>query len=232
MHYFFRLSMNCKIFLLAISVAIPCLLFGQTFKLKGTVADSVGVPMKGVFIANTGGKQKHKISNYKGLFSLKVAVNDTLILITPQEKIFKTVVKSENSVKFILIESGNHIQPDGQALIFIEESEKERFAEILLKFKKTTITNYYNTIYDLLKAEAPGLEVNEGSNLVFIRGINSLSGNQSALIIVDGVKNFDIRNLDPNDVESVKIVKDGTVGFYGGAASGGVIKIETKKGRK
>jgi len=223
--------MKTRIFIISLFLVFPTFIFGQTFKLKGVVVDSLNAPIKNVFVVNTTKKKKHKITDYKGQFSLKISLNDTLIMITPNEKLFKTVIKSGKSKKFVLVESGENIISDSQTLQFIQASEKKQYKVILAKFKDVNITNYYNTIFDLLKAEAPELEINEGSTLIYIRGTNSLSNNQPALIIVDGVKNFDIRNLNPQDVKSVKIVKDGTVGFYGGGATGGVIKITTKNGR-
>jgi hypothetical protein len=223
--------MKNKILFFILLCILPTFLFGQSFKLKGVVVDTENAPLKGIFVVNTANKKRHKITDYKGRFSLKVSFNDTLLFITQDEKIFKTGIKSEKNKKFVLFKSGESKITDSQTLKLIEDSEREQYSAIFAKFKEATITNYYNSIYDLLKAEAPELELNEGASTVFIRGTNSLSNNQPALIIVDGVKNFDIKNLNPQDVKSVKVIKDGTVGFYGGGASGGVVKITTKKGK-
>jgi hypothetical protein len=223
--------MKNKLFIISFLLLLPTLIFGQTFKLKGVVLNSLNEPIKKVFIVNTAKRKRQKITDYKGRFSLKVSLNDTLIMITPDEKLFKTVIKSKKSKKFVLVESGENKITNSETLKLIENSKREQYSAIFAKFKKTTITNFYNTIFDLLKAEIPDIELNEGSNIIYIRGTNSLSNNQPALIIVDGVKNFDIRNLNPQDVKSVKVIKDGTVGFYGGGATGGVIKITTKSGK-
>ena len=65
-----------------------------------------------------------------------------------------------------------------------------------------------------------------------IRGIGSLNGNDAPLILVDGVQ-MDIQNLDPQDVESISVLKDAAASaIYGSRAAFGVVLITTKKGKK
>ncbi len=75
---------------------------------------------------------------------------------------------------------------------------------------------------------APG-----GSANIRIRGL-STSGDNNPLIIVDGViyDQAGLNALNPNDIESVNIMKDATAGIYGVRAANGVILIETRKGKK
>lgn len=65
---------------------------------------------------------------------------------------------------------------------------------------------------------------------VRIRGINSFEANDP-LYIVDGVPTTDITNLNPNDIETMSVLKDaGAASVYGARASNGVIVVSTKKG--
>jgi TonB-dependent starch-binding outer membrane protein SusC len=73
---------------------------------------------------------------------------------------------------------------------------------------------------------APG-----GTSNIRIRGLGTF-GNNNPLILVDGVI-FDaagLNSLNPNDIETINVLKDGTAGIYGVRAANGVIIIETKKG--
>lgn len=64
-----------------------------------------------------------------------------------------------------------------------------------------------------------------------IRGINSF-GNNAPLYIVDGMPTQDINNLNPNDLESMQVLKDAAAAsIYGSRAANGVIIITTKKER-
>lgn len=88
-----------------------------------------------------------------------------------------------------------------------------------------------------LASRAPGLEVHSTSTQpgasanVNVRGLNSISVLSGPLYIVDGVAlTGDIRNLNPNDIASVEILKDAAAaGIYGSRAAEGVILITTKK---
>jgi hypothetical protein len=222
--------MKTKALLLVLFFVLTHCAYGQSFKLKGTVVDSSRVPLKGVYVTMLESKKGHKLTNHKGNFSLKSVVGDTLILITPEEQVFKTEVTAQNNLTYVLVESGKTIGMDSPLLTLVDEAEKLQYSEILDRFQRVNVTIHYNTVFDKLNAEYPDLEINEGSGAIYIRGVNSLD-NQPAMIIVDGVKNMDIRNINPQDIESISVVKDGTVGIYGGGASGGVIKITTIRAR-
>ncbi len=74
-------------------------------------------------------------------------------------------------------------------------------------------------------------EPGQGLN-INIRGIGTL-GNNDPLVVIDGIVGGDINLLNPNDIESVSVLKDaGTAAIYGSRAANGVLLITTKKGRK
>lgn len=74
-------------------------------------------------------------------------------------------------------------------------------------------------------------EPGQGLN-INIRGLGT-TGNNDPLVVIDGIVGGDINLLNPNDVESISILKDaGTAAIYGSRAANGVILITTKKGRK
>ncbi|MEP6731055.1 MAG: TonB-dependent receptor [bacterium] len=71
-----------------------------------------------------------------------------------------------------------------------------------------------------------------GSELrIRVRGGNSLNGNNEPLIVVDGVIGADLNQINPNDVESVDVLKDAaSTAIYGARAANGVILVTTKRG--
>ncbi|MEC8739028.1 MAG: TonB-dependent receptor [Bacteroidota bacterium] len=72
-----------------------------------------------------------------------------------------------------------------------------------------------------------------GTASIRIRGLSTF-GDNDPLIVVDGViyDSEGLNSLNPNDIESVNILKDATAGIYGVRAANGVILIETKKGKR
>ncbi|PXY43122.1 SusC/RagA family TonB-linked outer membrane protein [Flavobacterium hydrophilum] len=89
-----------------------------------------------------------------------------------------------------------------------------------------------------LQGKAPSLIIQQnnsepGAGLnINIRGISTL-GNNSPLIVIDGIVGGDINALNPADIESANVLKDaGSAAIYGSRASNGVLLITTKKGSK
>ncbi|MBD0288368.1 MAG: SusC/RagA family TonB-linked outer membrane protein, partial [Flavisolibacter sp.] len=87
---------------------------------------------------------------------------------------------------------------------------------------------------------APGITTSAASGQpgsspnVRIRGFGSLSASNAPLYVVDGVPfDYDISNINPDDIENVSVLKDAAASsLYGSRAANGVIQITTKKGRK
>lgn len=108
------------------------------------------------------------------------------------------------------------------------------------------------TVSQLLQSRTPGLTITSASGTsgtaanISIRGLNSLYGRNRPLIYVDGVRMNDgtynigsggqdmdvLANIDPNDIESVEVIKGPAAAtLYGSEAAAGVIQIITKKGQ-
>jgi len=99
--------------------------------------------------------------------------------------------------------------------------------------RKAPTMNISNT----LAGRLPGLVARQSSgrpgaddSSLLIRGMNTTGGNRP-LMIVDGVER-DFFNLDPNEIESISILKDASAAVYGVKAANGVILVTTKSGEK
>ncbi len=101
------------------------------------------------------------------------------------------------------------------------------------KLTKAPISTLTNSLSGLL----PGLTVNQRSSepgrestTILVRG-NATFGDNTALIVIDGVANVDgLDRLDPNEIESVTVLKDASAAIYGAQAANGVILVTTKRG--
>jgi TonB-linked SusC/RagA family outer membrane protein len=71
-----------------------------------------------------------------------------------------------------------------------------------------------------------------GNTTIRIRGSNSVNGSNAALVVIDGLQGADLRSLNPNDIESIEVLKDASAtAIYGSQGANGVIVITTKKGK-
>jgi iron complex outermembrane receptor protein len=91
----------------------------------------------------------------------------------------------------------------------------------------------------LLQGKVPGLSIyKKGGDpnadpTIRLRGISTVGANTEPLVVVDGVSGASLDNIDPNDIESIDVLKDGSAAaIYGTRGSSGVILVTTKKGSK
>jgi TonB-linked SusC/RagA family outer membrane protein len=92
-------------------------------------------------------------------------------------------------------------------------------------------------VMESLQGEVPGMDITQtsgetGAGLNFtVRGNRSLTASNQPLFIVDGVQYSSIANLNPNDIESIEVLKDAaSTAIYGARGANGVVLITTKKG--
>lgn len=75
---------------------------------------------------------------------------------------------------------------------------------------------------------APG-----GNTTIRVRGMNSVMGGNNALIVIDGLQGGSLNNLNPNDIESIEVLKDASAtAIYGSQGANGVILVTTRFGHK
>lgn len=96
-----------------------------------------------------------------------------------------------------------------------------------------------NSPVQLIQGKVSGLSItkaggnpNEPYN-IRLRGLSTIGANTGPLVVIDGVIGGSLENIDPNDIETMNVLKDGSAAaIYGTRGSSGVIIVTTKKGRK
>lgn len=99
--------------------------------------------------------------------------------------------------------------------------------------QKAPVINVSNTLAGRLPGlvvTTPSGEPGSDNSLLRIRGANTL-GDNSPLIVVDGIANRSLNYLNPQDIESITVLKDASAAIYGSQAANGVILVITKKGK-
>ncbi|MEN8228188.1 MAG: SusC/RagA family TonB-linked outer membrane protein [Bacteroidota bacterium] len=96
-----------------------------------------------------------------------------------------------------------------------------------------------NNPAQLIQGKVAGLSISKaGASFaegytVRLRGMSTIGANTEPLVVIDGVIGGNLSNVDPNDIESIDVLKDGSAAaIYGTRGSSGVIIVTTKKGRK
>ena len=119
-------------------------------------------------------------------------------------------------------------QEDSAVDVGYEKASKQGLTTAVskLKMKEHEVVTY-NNIYDYLQGRVAGVQVTPDKRIL-IRGITSINSSTDPLILVDGTEMSDISALNPNDIESVSVLKDSSSSIYGVRGGNGVILITTK----
>ena len=90
-----------------------------------------------------------------------------------------------------------------------------------------TVISSYTSIAEYLRGRVAGLEVNPNGTIQ-IRGKSSINSPTEALVLVDNTPCTDINTINPMDIQSVEVLKDGSTAIYGVQGANGVVLITTK----
>jgi TonB-linked SusC/RagA family outer membrane protein len=101
--------------------------------------------------------------------------------------------------------------------------------EILSKSPSVNLSNNLAGRLSGLTVITPGGEPGNDASVLLVRGLNTI-GNNSPLVIVDGIPFRNLERLNPNDIESISVVKDASAAIYGMQAANGVILVTTRRG--
>lgn len=121
-------------------------------------------------------------------------------------------------------------------------SRKESLTGSVSSVSGEDLTNIPSSRVDqIMQGRAAGVRVTQTSgepgaqSVIRVRGSNSIQGDNSPLYVIDGAivgTNFNLNNLNTNDIESIEVLKDATAtAIYGTRGSNGVVLITTKSGR-
>lgn len=116
-----------------------------------------------------------------------------------------------------------------------QSRDKLTYSVSKVDIKENEIVTYTN-IWEYLQGRVPGVsigDVSAGSTpTITIRGINTATGSNEPLLMVDGNEVSDISFLSPSDVASVEVLKDASASIYGVRGANGVILFTTKAAKE
>ena len=231
-----------KRFLFLTALFSASLLSAQSFVFKGLVVDSKDQsPIPQVVVQV--GKIK-TASNLQGEFSLNVQPGDTLFFQAIGYKGLQHIVaasegNASQTIKVFKLSSSTTELDEIVVTGYGTSSKKELTgATSVVKSEELTKLNLPR-MDQALQGQVAGVVINTnsgspgGSTSIRIRGLSTF-GDNDPLILVDGVvyDSEGLNALNPNDIASINVLKDGTASIFGVRAANGVILIETKKGRQ
>ncbi len=239
----------CAFFLCAFFIAKA----QKTKTISGTVKDDLGAPLSGVSIAVKGSKNG-VISGDNGVFSISVPSNATLVFTHVGYKQQEISVSDKTSLTITLEAGVNELSQ--VVVIGYGTVKKSDLTGSVVSVKAEDLKAVPVTSFDqALQGRAAGVQVTQLSGKpgaetsIRIRGTTSINAGNEPLYVIDGMLiNSDagdmsvgvtlgprigaLSAINPNDIESIEILKDASAtAIYGSRGANGVVIITTKRGR-
>jgi len=224
----------------------------QAQSISGTVTDENGVPLPGATVL-VEGTTNGVSTDFDGEYSINASSGDTLIFSFVGYASQSVSVDSSTTINVMLATDSALDEVVVTSLGISRAKKSLGYAVTELQGDEVNTVKDHN-IASSLMGKVAGLNITSSGSMgsgsrILIRGNNSLSGNTQALIVVDGVPiNADginsggsvynnsvtgggISDINPNDIESISVLKGpNSAALYGSRAGNGVILITTKKG--
>lgn len=208
----------------------------STITVKGTVKDENGEPLSGVS-AIVKGTTTGTITDFDGAFSINLTnSNSTLVFSFIGFKTQEIAVNGKTNINVVLVEDAKAL--DEVVVIGYGAIRKSDVTGSISTAKgNDIIKNQSFNALEGLKGKAAGVNIFSntgqpgGDMRVIIRGISTINASASPLYVVDGVAMSDFQFLNPNDIQSIEVLKDASsAAIYGARGANGVILVTTKRG--
>ncbi len=211
----------------------------QTGKIdvNGTIKDSSGQPLPGVTVLVKGTTQG-TISDFDGNYTLKdVPADGILIFSFVGMKTEEMAVSGKSSLNITMVEDAIGIEEVVAVGYGTQKKVNLTGAVSAVKMEEVLGDRPVTGLGAILQGAVPGFTSSSSAipgdgNSFNIRGLESINGG-APLVLVDNVVYNDLYLINPDDIESISVLKDASsAAIYGARASFGVILITTKKGKR
>ena len=212
---------------------IPIGMNAQT--VKGTVNDVAGEPIIGATVKVQGGNDA-TITDLDGNFTIKAASNATLTITYVGYVSQQVQVGGRNNITITLKEDNTTLN---DVVVIGYGTMKKKLvtgATVQVKGEEIAKLNTTNAL-EAMQSSTPGVQITQSSSQpgkgykVYIRGIGT-TGDSQPLYVIDGVAGGSLDGINPNDIESIDILKDAaSAAIYGARAANGVILVTTRQGK-
>lgn len=207
-------------------------------KISGIVTDEAGEPLFGVTVAVKGSTIAVS-TDLAGKYTLMGIPDDAIVQFTYLGmKTVEMPVKGKTTVDVVLEEDAvklGEVVAIGYGTVRKSDLTGALGSVTSKQFEDQNVTR----VDQALQGRTSGVQVTSsvgapgGDARIRIRGVNSALGDNSPLFVIDGFVGGDFNMLNPNDIESIEVLKDASsTAIYGSRGANGVILVTTKGGRK
>ena len=206
-----------------------------TKKITGTVVDAQG-PVIGASVVEKGKTGNGVITDFDGNFTLTVSPGATIVVSYVGYQTQEIKVGNQSSFNITLQEDDALL--DEVVVVGYGTMKKKLVTGATVQVKGEDIAKLNTTnALEAMQSSTPGVQITQSSSQpgkgykVYIRGIGTI-GDSAPLYVIDGVAGGNLDGINPNDIESIDVLKDAaSAAIYGSRAANGVILVTTKQGK-
>ncbi|MBR0533026.1 MAG: TonB-dependent receptor, partial [Bacteroidales bacterium] len=222
-----------RLVLTALSLVVGTGVFAQS-PIQGVVVDGQGAPVIGASVFVKGDSSKGAATDVDGVFSL--AVHEGVTLVVSAIGFQSVEIPASSGMKVTLAEDTEFL--DDVVVVGYGTQKKVNMTGAVGSIKSESINKFANSTTASMQGVSPGLTIldkggapGRANTTLRVRGITTIN-NSDALLLVDGVEQR-ISDVNPDDIESISILKDAsTSAIYGSRAANGIVLITTKRAKE
>lgn len=229
-----------KTFVLTMLTGISLNMNAQTLSsVKGSVVDKFGEPVVGASVVLKG-STLGVVTDIEGAFefNLSGAKNNTLVISYIGMRTKEVAVTKQNLGK-ILLEDNTELMDEVVVVSYGKQSKRLITGSIQSVNGDELSDMPVAQLSQKLQGKLAGVQINQITGIpgqgmqIRVRGQASISAGSDPLIVVDGFPiNSDLANINPDEIESISILKDASASsLYGSRAANGVVLITTKRAK-
>lgn len=200
---------------------------------KVTSVDGQPIPFANVIIKDT---KSGAVTDFDGRYKISAVPNQTLVFSSQGFKTVEIPINNKTTIDASLAEDATKLD-EIVVVGYGSQQKKDLTGAISLVKAEEIQKRQITTVADGLQGLVTGVKVRGGGRPgqeanIEIRGLKNLQSS-NPLYVIDGLVTTANRDFNPNDIESIQVLKDASAAaIYGSRAANGVIIITTKKGKK
>ena len=235
----------CFLLLLLLTTTLMAWSADQLISVTGTVVDESGEPLIGCSV-QLKGSQVGTVADLEGHFKMQVPQGATLVFSYIG---YKTQEMKASPSMRVTMKEDSHVLNEVVAVGYGTMKRSDITGSVVSVKSEDMQQTSAATMEQMLQGRAAGMQISTNSGAagssasIQIRGINSLNSTNEPVYVIDGaivssgagddVYSNPLADLNPNDVESIEILKDASAtAIYGSQAANGVIIVNMKKGKE
>ena len=231
-----------RILFIVCCLCASMLAFAQQQTVTGTVYDESGLPLIGVSVQEKG-TSNGAITDIDGKFSVKLSPEATgggkiLIFSYIGYKTQEVSLDGRTNIEVTMSEDTEQLE-EVVVVGYGVQKKSSLTASVASVSNKEIVKTMSSNVASTLQGRMPGVDIVQQAGVagadvnILVRGAASFGATEPLYVIDGAFSNNGLTSINPNDIESIEILKDGAAAaIYGSRAANGVVLITTKRGKQ